>query len=213
VWGDYATTHGYASEEESAKRRFVAEFVERTRPALLLDLGCNTGEYAALALAAGAGAVVGFDADQRALEAAFARAEADDLAFLPLYLDAANPSPDQGWRQTERSGFARRATPDAVLALAFAHHLAIGRNAPLDQLLDWLTGLAPAGVVEFVPKTDPTVQRMLALREDIFPDYAEAAFVESLARRAEIVRSEVVSGHGRRLFWYRRDRQRDEPAR
>ena len=204
VWGAYADSHGYASEEERAKRRFVAEFVERTRPRLLFDLGCNTGDYAALALEAGAGGVVGFDSDQRALETAFARATAASLAFLPLYLDAANPSPDQGWQQTERAGFGRRAKADAILALAFEHHLAIGRNVPLDQLLPWLTGLAPRGVIEFVPKTDPTVQRMLALREDIFADYGEAAFADGLTRVARVVRSEVVSAHGRRLFWYER---------
>jgi ribosomal protein L11 methylase PrmA len=204
-WGDYATMHGYAREEEAAKRTFVADFVQRTKPALLLDLGCNTGDYAALALAAGTGTVVGFDADQRALETAFARADADDLEFLPLYSDAANPSPDQGWRQSERSGFAKRASADAVLALAFVHHLAIGRNAPLDQLLDWLTGLAPSGMVEYIPKDDPSVRRMLSLREDIFPDYSEATFVDLLTSRARIVRSEVVSAHGRRLFWYHHD--------
>jgi hypothetical protein len=75
---------------------------------------------------------------------------------------------------------------------------------PLDQTVAWLTGLAPCGVIEFVPKTDPTVHRMLALREDIFPDYDEAAFTRSLAAAARIVRSETVSAHGRRLFWYDR---------
>ncbi|MGH6915309.1 MAG: class I SAM-dependent methyltransferase, partial [Geminicoccales bacterium] len=49
LWGDYASTHSYRAAEESAKRRFVAEFVGRTRPRLLLDLGCNTGDYSALA--------------------------------------------------------------------------------------------------------------------------------------------------------------------
>jgi ribosomal protein L11 methylase PrmA len=204
VWGGYADSHSYGSEEEQAKRRFVAEFVERTRPRLLFDLGCNTGDYAALALEAGAGSVVGFDADQQALETAFARAAAGGLAFLPLYLDAANPSPDQGWQQTERAGFGRRAKADAVLALAFEHHLAIGRNVPLDQTVAWLTGLAPRGVIEFVPKADPTVNRMLALREDIFSDYDEAAFTQCLTGAARIVRSEIVSAHGRRLFWYDR---------
>ena len=204
VWGDYATTHGYASEEEAAKRRFVAEFVGAAKPALLFDLGCNTGEYAALALASGAARVVGFDFDQRALDGAFMRAQAEGLDFLPLFLDALNPSPDQGWRQAERAGFAARARPDALLALAFAHHLAIARNVPLPQTVAWITGLAPHGVIEFVPKTDPTVGRMLALREDIFPDYDETAFADCLAGVARIVRSEVVSAHGRRLFCYER---------
>jgi ribosomal protein L11 methylase PrmA len=204
VWGDYAKTHGYAGAEDAAKRRFVAEFIERTKPTLLFDLGCNTGDYAALALASGAGRVVGFDFDQHALDGAFMRADAEGLDFLPLFLDALNPSPDQGWRQAERAGFGARARPDALLALAFAHHLAIGRNVPLEQTVAWITGLAPCGVIEFVPKADPAVGRMLALREDIFPDYDETAFASCLSSVARIVHSEAVSAHGRRLFCYER---------
>jgi len=206
VWGDYASTHSYSSSEESAKRRIVSEFVERTRPRLLLDLGCNTGDYAALALESGAQRVIGFDFDQRALESAFTRAEARGLDFLPLFLDATNPSPDQGWRQAERSGFAGRAKADGLLALAFEHHLTIGRNVPLDQAIAWITAQAPRGVIEFVPKDDPTMRRMLALREDIFPDYDEVAFTRCLAEVARIVRREVVSEDGRCLFWYERSR-------
>jgi SAM-dependent methyltransferase len=204
TWSDYAKTHGYASDEEAAKRRFVAEFVQQTKPRLMLDLGCNVGNYAVLALEAGAGDVIGFDFDQRVLETAFARATSQGLSLLPLFLDAANPSPDQGWQQAERAGFAQRARADALLALAFEHHLAIGRNVPLAQLLPWLTGLASAGVIEFVPKSDPTVQRMLALREDIFTEYDQETFRNCLAKNARIVRDEVVSQHGRRLFWYDR---------
>ncbi|HLT19148.1 MAG TPA: hypothetical protein VKZ96_06815, partial [Thermomicrobiales bacterium] len=204
TWGDYARTHGYASDEEAAKRRFVAEFVEGAKPRLVFDLGCNAGDYSVVALEAGARDVIGFDFDQRVLETAFARASSQDLSFLPLFLDAANPSPDQGWQQAERAGFASRARADGLLALAFEHHLAIGRNVPLPQLLSWLTSLAPAGVIEFVPKSDPTVQRMLALREDIFTDYDEAAFTSCLEQNARIVRDQTVSQHGRRLFWYDR---------
>ena len=71
-------------------------------------------------------------------------------------------------------------------------------------MVDWLVGHAPQGVVEFVQKTDPTVQRMLALREDIFDQYEEAAFESALAARARIVRSEVVSTAGRKLYWFDR---------
>jgi ribosomal protein L11 methylase PrmA len=205
TWSDYAERHGYRPAEEAAKRSFVGAFVEQTRPALLFDLGCNTGDYAALALDAGAKRVVGFDFDQQALDAAFHRSQAEDLDFLPLFLDAANPSPDQGWRQLERTGFGGRAKADALLALAFVHHLAIARNLPLEQILAWLMGLAPRGVIEFVPKADPTVGRMLALREDIFQGYDEATFARCLSSTARIVRSEIISEYGRRLFWYDRN--------
>ena len=60
-----------------------------------------------------------------------------------------------------------RRNADAVIALAIVHHLAIGRNIPLPFVVEWLVGLAPRGVVEFVPKSDLMVQRMLRLRRDI----------------------------------------------
>jgi ribosomal protein L11 methylase PrmA len=204
VWTDYAQTHTYDAAAQEAKRRFVAEFVKATQPALLWDLGCNTGDYSELALECGARYVVGFDVDKNVLEAAYARALRGNLPFLPLHLDAANPSPDQGWLNLERDGLARRIQPDAMLALAFEHHLAIGRNLPLDQVVAWLAGTAPRGVIEWVEKTDSTVQRMLALREDIFDRYTIETFEAELRRNARIVKSEVVSDEGRRLYWYDR---------
>jgi ribosomal protein L11 methylase PrmA len=152
--------------------------------------------------------VIGFDMDQLAIEKAFLRAEATGQRFLPLVMDAANPSPDQGWRQSERSGLSSRSKPDAVLSLAFEHHLALGRNLPMLQVVGWITSLAGSGVIEFVQKSDPTVQRMLMFREDIFTDYSEDTFVSALRQFARIVRTETVSEHKRRLFWFERETQR-----
>ena len=205
IWSGYDKTHTYGGDEHAAKQTFVERFVAASKPRLLWDLGCNTGEYAVQALRAGAEMVIGFEADHGALDRAFARAASERLEFLPLFLDAANPSPDQGWNQAERTGLAGRAPADALLALAFEHHLAIGRNVPLDMFLAWLTSLAPRGVVEFVPKTDPTIQKMLAAREDIFTEYTEQAFTTILSGLARIELSAVLTATGRRLFLY--DRQ------
>ena len=203
-WQDYEHTRTYLGEDCAQKSARVAAFVESARPALLWDLGCNTGEYSLLALRAGAGTVVGFDADVAALDRAFRRADAQQAEFQPLYLDAANPSPDQGWRQRERAGFQSRVCADAVLALAFEHHLTIARNIPLPDFLDWLTGLASRGLVEFVEKSEETVQRMLALRADIFADYTLPNFENLLADRARIVRKDRIGASGRWLFEYLR---------
>jgi ribosomal protein L11 methylase PrmA len=203
-WGDYAESNTYSGDEEQAKRRFVGAFIAAERPATVWDLGCNTGEYSEVALTSGAGRVIGFDADQTALERACHRARSQGLDLLPLYLDAANPSPNQGWMQSERPGLAARTNADALIALAFEHHLAIGRNIPLAQVVRWLTSLAPTGVIEFVEKSDPTIQRMLALREDIFPAYTAAEFEAELGRNARIVKSETISASGRRLYLYDR---------
>src|SRR5690606_29233677 len=130
------------------------------------------------------------------LDGAFERARSENLRFQPLFLDAANPSPNQGWRQAERKGLRARADADGLLALALVHHMAIGRNIPLTQVCDWLVDLAPTGVVEFVPKEDPMVGKLLKLREDIFSDYSVESFASSLGSRARIVRQERVSPEG-----------------
>jgi hypothetical protein len=126
------------------------------------------------------------------------------LNFLPLFLDLANPTPSQGWAERERRGLIDRASADAILGLALVHHLAIGRNIPLEEVVAWLVGLAPNGIIEFVPKADPMVQRLLRLREDIFDDYTEEVFAKHLRARTEIVRVVEVSATGRRLFWFTR---------
>jgi ribosomal protein L11 methylase PrmA len=203
-WTTYAETNTYGSEEAAAKRQFVAEFAARVKPALLADVGCNTGDYSVCALEAGARAVIGLEGDPATADRAFRRAEQAGLNFLPLVMDAADPSPARGWRGRERRSLHDRSRFDAVIALAFEHHLAIGRNVPLDDVVAWLIELAPAGVIEFVPKDDPTVQRMLALRKDIFDTYDRTAFVNALSARGRIVRNSVVSATGRELFWYER---------
>jgi len=58
-----------------------------------------------------------------------------------------------------------------VLALALVHHLAISNNVPLPQLAGFLATGGKWLVIEFVPKSDSQVERLLVSREDIFPTY------------------------------------------
>ncbi len=204
LWRDYAKTQSYSPQEAEIKRRFIIEFARQTKPRLLWDFGCNTGDYAKAVLEAGGQYVVGFDFDQGALEAGFARARDEHLNLQTLFMDAANPTPSQGWRGQERQSLPARASADAILALALVHHLAIGHNIPFGQVLDWIVDLAPRGVIEFVPKGDPMVQELLRLREDIFPDYTEAFFVQRIATRAELIKTANVTSSGRLLLWYER---------
>lgn len=206
TWADYAKKNSYSDDERELKKTFISNFVKCVCPDMLMDLGCNTGDYSVTALDAGAKYVVGFDFDQYALDLAQARCLDVNEAiqgFLPLWLDASNPSPDHGWQQCERIGFAARAQQvDAVIALAFEHHLAIAKNIPLPQVVRWLVSLAPQGVIEFVPKEDVTIQKMLALREDVFPDYSLISFETALLSCAKIVARQEVSKGGRVLFWF-----------
>lgn len=202
VWQDYVDSHSYSDDEYRKKKQIVSEFVTATQPRMLWDFGCNTGEFSETALESGAKSVVGFDFDHGALDAAFQRARSRDLNLLALLQDATNPSPSQGWNQAERDGLASRRSSDGLLGLALIHHLVIGKNIPLGAAIEWLSGLAPCGVIEFVPKEDPMVQRMLAHREDIFHGYSYERFHDELKLRADIVRIDEISQSGRSLFWY-----------
>jgi hypothetical protein len=201
-WQDYEQTRSYRDSETASKHEFVRAFVAARRPEMLWDFGCNAGEFSALALASGASYVVGVDGDHGALATAYGRARDQSLRFTPLALDLTDPSPAQGWAQGERAGLAERGPADALLALALVHHFAIGRNVPLPRVLDWLMARAPSGVIEFVPKSDPQVVRMLSTRADIFPDYTLDAFIAAIAARGRIVRRQALSDGGRELVWY-----------
>jgi SAM-dependent methyltransferase len=203
-WQDYETTNTYAGEEREAKHREVAAFCTKVRPTEIIDVGCNAGEYSFAALENGALRAIGIDLDRAALDTAFERAVARRLDFLPLALDITNPSPGQGWRGLERSSFHARNRSDALLALAVIHHMVIGRNIPVRDAIEGLVALAPRGLIEFVPKSDPQVGKLLRLREDIFPDYRLEVFRSELERLATIVSDRQITASGRRLFWYER---------
>jgi ribosomal protein L11 methylase PrmA len=205
VWRHYAEDNSYQNDEARKKAQFIREFSAATRPAILWDLGCNTGEYSKVALGAGAAFAIGFDFDIGAVERAYARAKAEKLSLLPLHLDITNPSPSQGWAQHERKGLNERGPADALLALALVHHLAIAKNVPLSYVVDWLVGLARSGVIEFVQKDDPMIRQLLRFREDIFQDYSEENFRRALSARARIQKFEQVSATGRTLYWFERD--------
>ncbi|NNM58294.1 MAG: class I SAM-dependent methyltransferase [Legionellales bacterium] len=201
-WQAYRDTHSYDEAALSAKKTFVREFISKTQPELLWDIGCNDGLFSLIALEAGAKRVIGFDNDHGALAAAFNSAKAQNGAFTPLYMDLTNPTPAQGWCENERLSLMQRNKPTAILALALVHHLAITANIPLPLIIDYLLSLAPRGVVEFVPKSDQKVQAMLAQREDIFVDYHLENFVNLLSAKAKIVSQISLAEGGRVLIEY-----------
>jgi len=86
------------------------------------------------------------------------------------------------------------------VALALVHHLAIGRNVPLPMVAALLARLAPNLVVEWVPKEDPMVQRLLASRADIFPSYSAEGFRTAFEGSFKVVEEAPIEDSRRILF-------------
>jgi len=201
-WRNYDVDNTYSAEQFEIKKKIVTEFIKKNKPKNLCDLGCNTGEYSEISINNGSNHVVGFDYDQGALTKSYLRSKEKNLNFLPLYLDANNPSSNIGWNQTERFGFLERCNFDAMIALAFEHHLAIAKNIPLQSLIEWFVSIAPKGLIEFVPKEDETVKIMLKFRKDIFPNYTEESFRDILLKRTNIIKIHEIDNTQRKIYEY-----------
>ncbi len=104
----------------------------------------------------------------------------------------------------ERQSLFERIAGDGFLALALVHHICIGGNVPVDAFVRLLARIGRSGVVEWVDKADPMVQKLLRNREDVFPGYTWEAFETALCRRFEIVNVEEIMGGTRRLCRVRR---------
>ena len=104
--------------------------------------------------------------------------------------------------QKERKGLVERFNSDAVIALALEHHLVIGKNIPIPQFIKWIISVAKFGLLEFVPKSDETVSRMLISRKDIFDDYNENYFEKKLSEHIKILKKYSISKSGRVIFEY-----------
>jgi ribosomal protein L11 methylase PrmA len=177
-WGDYysASASHYTPAAFEHKRQAVQGFIERIAPRKVWDLGANTGEFSRLASQQDI-FTAAFDIDPAAVELNYrACREKKETRLLPLLLDLTNPSPALGWANQERHSLAERGPADAVLALALVHHLAISNNVPLPHLAAYLHTLGSWLVIEFVPKGDSQVHKLLATRQDIFPDYTPEGF-------------------------------------
>jgi hypothetical protein len=200
-WKNYQTTSTYTDAERELKAGFVERALQGRDARLVFDLGGNDGTYSRVA-ARHAELVVCADGDDLVLDGLYRSLQREgDRRVLPAYLDLADPSPGLGWRGRERAGFFDRARPDAVLALALLHHLAITGNVPLPELVDWLGGLGARLVVEFVDPTDPMADRLLANKPpSMHGDYRRELFEQLLEARFEVVERQQLPSGTRTLY-------------
>ncbi len=202
-WSNYQDCKHYQLHEKEKKAKFVNEFIGNNKIESLCDLGANEGCYSEVALDAGAKLSVAMENDSLCLENIYHKQK----SILPLNVDLMNLSPGMGWRGESLQKLTDRLTVDGVLALGILHHLALGNNAPLGQVISWIIGLGKYGVIEFIPKSDPMCQTLLALRGDIFPNYSLELCINALLKEATILNQQQVTASGRILISYRRNSQ------
>jgi ribosomal protein L11 methylase PrmA len=199
-WADYTEDNNYSAQAAGSKREAVLGFLRGLGARTAWDLGANTGEYSRAAREV-VPSVIAFDLDPAAVERNYRRVKAEkEPGVLPLLLDLTNPSPALGWAHRERLSLEERGPADVLLALAVVHHLAIGHNLPFEQIATFLARLGRNLIVEFVPKSDSQVQRLLRDRPDIFPGYTAEDFEAAFGSRFRIERTVRVEDSERTLY-------------
>lgn len=199
-WAEYYEETNYSTDAFLHKKQLVTEFVEAVEPTNVWDLGANVGLFSRIVSDRGI-QVISFDSDPAAVERNYIElTKRNEEHILPLLIDLANPSSGIGWENRERMSLPERGPADMALVLALIHHLAISNNVPFDRIASFLKRICNWLVIEFVPKSDSQVQRILSAREDIFPDYNEYVFENEFEKYFTVQRSIKIKNSERTLY-------------
>jgi hypothetical protein len=203
-WGAYYSDTNYSDESLALKRELVKKLLSKTDARSAWDLGANNGFFSRVASEQEI-PTLAFDIDPVAVEMNWREVkEKNEQHILPLLMDLTNPSPDLGWDHAERTSFLGRGPADVVFALALIHHLSISNNVPLPLLASFFAKAGQWLIIEFVPKSDSQVKRLLATREDVFPDYTKEGFEAAFGEVFEVVEAKAIEGSQRTLYLLKR---------
>jgi hypothetical protein len=199
-WSDYYQDTNYTSNGFEHKKQIVSEYLDKTKPNTVWDLGANVGIFSHIATDRGI-QTLSFDIDPAAVEKNYLRCVSkNETTILPLLVDLTNPSPAIGWENEERMSLFERGPADTVFALALIHHLAISNNLPLNKIAKFFNSFCRSLIIEFIPKDDSQVKRLLTNREDIFPYYSEKNFEYEFKKYFKILDSERIKDSERTMY-------------
>jgi hypothetical protein len=203
-WAEYYGDTNYSQKAFAYKKQLVSDFLDRARPKFIWDLGGNIGVFSHIAEKKGMETVC-FDVDPVAVEHHYRQCiKSETGGVLPLIADLTNPIPAIGWQNAERMSFIERGPAQMVLALALIHHLVISNNLPFERIAEFFAKLCNWMIIEFVPKSDSQVQRLLASREDIFDYYNQEKFESVFTGYFSIENCEQITDSERTLYLMRR---------
>jgi SAM-dependent methyltransferase len=203
-WSHYpdTLTH-YTPEQSRQKLDWVRHAIETAKPARVLDIGANTGEFSALAAGMGAD-VVALERDAASADRIFRRARERKLPILTVQADIARPTPAVGWENSESVALLPRleAQFDLVLMLAVIHHLILMEQIPLPAILALCHRLTRRHLIlEWVPVEDPMYQSLMRGRDSLYGSLAEADLLAACAGRFRVIDRHALE-NGRILFLF-----------
>lgn len=199
-WQKYYDFTNYSRISFENKRYIIEDFISNSKGKNILDLGCNTGEFG-IHLSKLGYDIISVDNDHGSIENLYSK---NNERIIPLLIDLTNPSSNLGFAEKERDSFSSRFRVDYVLALALIHHLRIANNIPFYNIAEYFNNLGENLIIEYIPKEDSQIEKMLLNREDIFKDYNKNNFEKSFKKFYNIIKEKKIEGSMRTLYLMKR---------
>lgn len=202
-WAEYYQATNYSDQAFEQKKAIVGQLLQELSPKTVWDLGANNGEFSRLGIDLDDCQIISTDIDPGAVEINYLTCKKERIKnILPLVIDLTNPSPAIGWANTERQSFFERGPVEVCMALALIHHLAISNNVPLEEISHTLAALGKNLIIEFVPKEDSQVKKLLASRQDIFDNYTMEGFIQAFSHEFILQKQIPIPGTCRTIFLF-----------
>ena len=206
-WAQYYNETNYSQKAFDNKHEFIKNsFLNISpKPKIVWDLGANNGEfsrfmndYEVLSVA--------MDSDPAAVEQNYCLSKKEKNSFmLPLFMDLTNPSPALGWSSNERSSLLERGPADMVLALALVHHLSLSNNVPFYKLAEFFSQIGSWLVIEFIPKTDSQVKKLIHNRKDDLSWYNRHNFEKEFEKLFSVINKIKIKDSDRVIYFMKKN--------
>ncbi|MFW9951461.1 MAG: hypothetical protein ACFFKA_15200 [Candidatus Thorarchaeota archaeon] len=201
AWSNYYQINNYSMDSFENKKNIVSEFLSKINSSFTLDLGSNTGLFSRLASLNSY--TISADNDHVAVEINYLKTKKEkNSKMLPLLIDIMNPSSSSGWANREFLSFFDRCNVGTLIALGLIHHLAISNNVQLHMIASLFCRLCKNLIIEFIPKSDSQVVKLLRNRKDIYSEYNQERFESEFEKKFRIIKKEKIIGSERTLYLF-----------
>lgn len=182
----------------------VSNWLIKHKAKRVLDFGANDGTISRHLTSLGF-EVIAMDYDHASVERNYLIIREKGMKFiLPLVINAVNPTPSFGWANTERQSFSDRVCVDTILVLALIHHLVIFYNVSFEKVAAYFATITEHLIIEFVPKSDPMVKKLLSRKEDVYESYTKENFEKQFCGHFKLIEHIAIADSERSMYFFKK---------
>ncbi len=200
-WGNYYVQNIESEIYLAHKENTIKEWLEKTKPKSVLDLGANTGKFSFIATNHSS-LVIALEEDENcvdAIEKEILKKKIKNVYTLTGNL--AEPSPSIGIFNCGTESIYKRGYSEMVLGLALTHHLHLTNKMSFDQIVELFHKFSSKyAIVEFIPYTDKKVELLIKNKIINLMEYSEEKFIHAFSKKFSINESRDLKDTDRKLY-------------